>query len=137
MPAIDTLISTAGYLRRGRAVPLDDLPHREGMRRPHAVSGHAKELNENLSPLRRCLERQLGRPWNKVYSEIAAHLRADNTVQQHVPDHLRNFVAIHRRRRHGWYFVYPGDRKEPFSHLVPAALRRREGRHLKAHRSSA
>jgi hypothetical protein len=59
----------------------------------------------------------VGRPWNKVYSEIAAHLRADNTVQQHVRDHLRNFVAINPRRRHGWYFVYPGDRKEPFSHL--------------------
>jgi hypothetical protein len=27
------------------------------------------------------------------------------------------FVAINRRRRPGWYFVYPGDRKEPFSHL--------------------
>jgi hypothetical protein len=67
------------------------------MRPPH--SGSAKELNENLSPLRRYLERQVGRPWNKVYSEIAEHLRPDNVVQQHVRDHLRNFVAFQRREK--------------------------------------
>jgi hypothetical protein len=70
-----------------------------------------RELNENLSPLRRYLERR-----DKVYSEISAHLRADNTVQQHVRDHLRDFVCWPQRRA-GWYFTYPGDRKEPFSRL--------------------
>lgn len=106
-----------GVDRRGRAVPLGDLPQHEGMRRPHVLSGGARELNENLSPLRRYLERQVGRPWNKVYAEIAEHLRAGNTVQQHVLDHLSNFVAIKPRRGHGWYFTYPGDSKEPFSRL--------------------
>ncbi len=43
------------------------------------------------------------RPWDKVYSEISAHLRADNTVQQHVRDHLHDFVAIKPRRYiRGW-----------------------------------
>jgi len=37
-------------------------------------------------------------PWNKVYSEIAAHLRVDSTVQQHVRGHLRDFVAVTPRR---------------------------------------
>jgi hypothetical protein len=36
-------------------------------------------------------------------------------VQQHVRDHLSNFVAIKPRRCHGWYFT--GDGKEPFSRL--------------------
>src|SRR5258708_27864728 len=31
---------------------------------------HDKHLNENLAPLRRYLESQVGRPWDKVYSEI-------------------------------------------------------------------
>ena len=106
-----------GVDRRGCAVPLDDLPQREGMRRPHVLAGGARELNENLAPLRRYLERQVGRPWNKVYAEIASCLRAGNTVQQHVRDHLRDFVAIKPRRRHGWYFSHPGDGKEPFSRL--------------------
>src|SRR6266536_2639198 len=81
-----------GRHRKGRAVPLEDLPKQEGIGRPY--TGDWKTLNENLSPLRRYLERQVGRPWNKVYSEISRHLRADNAVQQHVRDHLRDFVAI-------------------------------------------
>jgi hypothetical protein len=89
--------------RKGRARPLDELPHYEGMRRPHLLLGEGKTLNENLKPLRRYLERQVGRPWNKVYAEIAEHLRVDNAVQQHVRDHLRNFVAITPRRlASGW-----------------------------------
>lgn len=88
---------------KGRAQPLDELPRHEGMRRRHLLNGEGKTLNENLKPLRRYLERQVGRLWNKVYSEIAAHLRVDNTVQQHVRDHLHNFVAITPRRvAAGW-----------------------------------
>jgi hypothetical protein len=106
-----------GIDRRGRAVALDELPQREGMRRRYRISGGGKELNENLAPLRRYLERQVGRPWNKVYAEIAKHLRSGNTVQQHVRDHLHDFVAIKPRRRYEWYFTYPGGGKEAFSLL--------------------
>src|SRR5437667_1245617 len=84
-----------GGTRKGRARPLEDLPSHQGMRRPHRLAGNWKQLNENLSPLRRYLEKQVGRPWNKVYSEIAARLRVTSTVQQHVRDHLRDFVALH------------------------------------------
>src|SRR5580704_14540837 len=83
--------------RRGRGVAWDDMPCHEGMRRARALRGDRKQLNENLAPLRRYLERQVGRPWNKVYSEIAQHLRADSAVQQHVRDHLRDFVAVKPR----------------------------------------
>src|SRR6202167_2708355 len=85
-------------VRKGRSVPPADMPLHEGMRRGHALRGDRKDLNENLAPLRRYLERQVGRPWDKVYSEIAAHLRVDSTVQQHVRDHLRDFVAVKARR---------------------------------------
>ena len=87
--------------RKGRSVSSDDLPKQEGMRRKHVLSGDCKVLNENLSPLRRYLERQVGRPWNKIYSEIARYLRADSTVQQHVRDHLSNFVSVKPRRLSG------------------------------------
>jgi hypothetical protein len=56
-----------------------------------------KSLNENLAPLRRFLEGQVGRPWNKVYSEISEHLKTSNTVQQHVRDHVDDFVAVNTR----------------------------------------
>lgn len=84
--------------RKGRAPSLQDMPSHEGMRRSHALKGECKELNENFAPLRRYLEKQVGRPWNKVYSEIARHLRVDSTIQQHVRDHIGNFVAVNPRR---------------------------------------
>ena len=60
-----------GHRSRGsRRQEYEDLPAHEGMRRPWAVRGDEKELNENLAPLRRYLARQVGRPWSKVYSEI-------------------------------------------------------------------
>jgi hypothetical protein len=98
-----------GRTRKGRARYLDDLPKHEGMRRAHLRWGDRKTLNENLAPLRRYLERQVGRPWNKVYSEIAQHLRVDSAVQQHVRNHLPDFVAVKPRRiSRRWYFADDG-----------------------------
>lgn len=93
--------------RKGRAVSLKDLPKSQGMKRRHVLSGDWKMLNENLAPLRRYLERQVGRPWNKVFPEIARHLRVDNTVQQHVRDHLKDFVAITPRHCNTWCRQHP------------------------------
>jgi hypothetical protein len=95
--------------RKGRRQALEDLPTHEGMRRGRAWRGDRKQLNENLPPLRRYLQRQVGRPWDKVYSEIAAHLHVGSAVQQHVRDHLRDFVAITPRRNiHSWRSSYRG-----------------------------
>lgn len=123
---------------KGRARALDELPKQLGMRRSQRERGGYKMLNENLNPLRRYLERQVGRPWNKVYAEIAARLRADNTVQQHVRDHLEDFVAIRPRRgvstwrRDGlWYeplYVDPRDGILKRTDRLPEARKRREER---------
>jgi hypothetical protein len=82
--------------RKGRSVPDEIQPKTIGLRRHVRERGGFKVLNENLAPLRRYLEVQVGRPWDKVYSEIAANLRVSNTVQQHVRDHLKDFVNLHR-----------------------------------------
>jgi len=84
--------------QRGRAVALDDAPTHEGMRARHVRNWGGKVLNENLKPLRRFLEKQVGRPWNKVYAEISTHLRPTSAVQQHVRDHVHDFVAVKPRR---------------------------------------
>lgn len=73
----------------------DELPAHEGIRRRWDRASYQKHFNEHLSPLRRFLQSQVGRPWNKVHSEIASHLRVDSAVQSHVLDHLRDYVAIH------------------------------------------
>ena len=71
---------------------LDDLPLKEGIRRPHTLTRTRKQLNENLAPLKKYLRRQVGRPWNVVYREISEHLRPTSAVQLHVRQHLWDFV---------------------------------------------
>src|ERR1043165_4004134 len=81
-----------GIARKGRARDPEELPLQQGMHRSQRERGGWKMLNENLAPLSRFLERQVGRPWDKVYSEVAERLRIDSTVQHHVRDHLGDFV---------------------------------------------
>jgi hypothetical protein len=89
-----------------------DGPMRLGMRAGYGY----RSLNENLAPLRRYLRTQIGRPWNKVFSEICAGIDRRNTVQQHIHQHIRDFIAIEVDVRDGrlvdlaerWGFIGPG-----------------------------
>lgn len=45
---------------------LEDLPSHEGMRRPFRRRGIAKQFSDHLAPLRRFLNKQVGRPWAAV-----------------------------------------------------------------------
>ncbi len=85
----------AGFtMNRSRHSDPDDLPHQVGMRKFRDLNGtRSKYLNENLAPLRRYLFKQVGRPWDRVYSEIRENLEADNVVQRHVLDHLDDYVV--------------------------------------------
>jgi len=54
---------------------------------------HEKDLNENLAPLRRYLQRQAGRPWDIVYSEICRAIDTRAAIGLHVLQHLEGFIA--------------------------------------------
>lgn len=83
----------------------DSLPSKVGMKRGAKAARVYKNLNENLAPLRRYLESQVNRPWDKVWSEISANLEAGNTVQQHVRDHVEDFVAFRTFVRDGTVYL--------------------------------
>ena len=93
----------AGKPGRTRALVDDDgAPIRaKGAKEPKGREPKTKWLNENLNPLKRYLASQVGRPWRKVYSEISEHLKPSSTVQQHVRDHLTDFVAVKTRTEKG------------------------------------
>jgi len=81
-------------VRRGRET--DDeytAAVRIGLKRDVRLRGGEKWFSDHLGPLRRFLEAQVGRPWNKVWSEVCADLDRRSTVQQHVRDHVLDFVA--------------------------------------------
>jgi hypothetical protein len=101
-----------GNRKRERLALADLAPTREGIRRPWQSC--RKMLNEHLGPLRRYLRSQVGRPWNRVHSEISQHLRLDSAVQSHVLDHLDDFVTRQVEivdgclySRSGWSIGYP------------------------------
>lgn len=87
---------------RVKAHPLDG-PTKEGIGRPH---DRRKSLNENLAPLIRFLESKVGQHWPKVYAEISANLRPVSTVQQHVRDHVQDFIAVKTAFRDGAIVVH-------------------------------
>jgi hypothetical protein len=89
-----------GIRKRERLAMADLIATREGIRRPWR-GGYRKMLNEHLGPLRRYLQSQVGRPWDKVHSEISQHLRLDSAVQSHVLDHLDDYVEKHVMFRDG------------------------------------
>lgn len=84
--------------KKGRAPQdADLLVSKEGMRAPHVRHWGGKELNENLAPLRRFLMSRVGQPWDKVYGEISENLKITSAVQQHVRDHVQDFVITRVR----------------------------------------
>ena len=68
----------------------DSPPPREGMK---VRGGKTKHFNEHLSPLRRFLDSNVGRPWDKVYGEICSHVDRGNVVQKHILTHLFDYVV--------------------------------------------
>lgn len=105
--------SRMGHPRRARRMDAkveavrdpDSLVGKIGMKRGAKLARAYKQLNENLAPLRRYLERQVNRPWDKVWSEISAQLESGNTMQQHVRDHVGDFVAHKTFVKDGEVFV--------------------------------
>lgn len=83
-----------GWRRRryGKGNDPEDLPSKESMSRGRKY-GDDKQLNEHLRPLYRYLDKQVGRPWDKVFSEICERINMNSTVQRHIMQHVFDHVA--------------------------------------------
>jgi hypothetical protein len=62
--------------------------------KPRFPSWDRKELNEFLNPLWRFLNSRVGKPWDKVYSEIRAQNSGRSAVGAHIYQHLFDFVVV-------------------------------------------
>lgn len=58
-------------------------------------SGGGKEFTDLLGPLRRFLFKNVGRPWNTVYSEICRELRGTSLQAIHIRNHVKWDVEEH------------------------------------------
>lgn len=79
-----------------------------------------KEFDDHLSPVRRWLRRQVGRPWDKVWSEIC-ELNLNSVLGKHLRDHVYQAeglggmvkpyseVLLRREGSKRYYYHRPGD----------------------------
>ena len=67
---------------------------RESMSKRYIVAGYGKSLNENLNPLYGYLHKSVGRPWDKIYSEICKMFDKRSVVNQHILEHVPDRVCI-------------------------------------------
>tara|TARA_R100001132_G_C3272859_1_gene94842 strand:+ start:260 stop:1000 length:741 start_codon:yes stop_codon:yes gene_type:complete len=74
---------------------MERLPKREGMKKHHVKNWGGKYLNEYFTPLKGILRKNVGRPWDKVFSQICEGLSPRTATGKHVFDHLLNdFVLL-------------------------------------------
>ena len=79
------------YRRRAKQ-NLDLAPTKQGMRRPYY---ERKQFGEYFKPLKGLLHKNVGRPWDKVFSEINSALHGGGTVIEHTKMHLlRDFITL-------------------------------------------
>jgi hypothetical protein len=80
-----------GHRRRLNRDP-ESVSTKQGMRRPYYERKH---FNEYFAPVMGFLRKSVGRPWNKVFSELCESLSGGGTVIDHVKVHvLRDFVTL-------------------------------------------
>lgn len=61
--------------------------------RMEARCGGTRYFNENLGPLRKFLDSNVGRPWDKIHAEICQHVNRGSVVQKHILTHLFQYVV--------------------------------------------
>jgi len=94
--------SLPGYKTRLRVRRYDpekdyeDTPKRvSGSRSKYVRAGETKYFSDFLSPLRRFLRTNVGRPWDKVYSEMRENLDDRKVTGRHVFEHVEMEVETH------------------------------------------
>ncbi len=71
---------------------VDSMPVRSAMRRRHDIDA-LKQFSDLVSPLEKYFEKQVGRNWNDIYSDVRKNIRFDSTTQRHILEHVNSIVT--------------------------------------------
>lgn len=82
-----------------------DIPSRMSSSANRQHGYDAKQFTDVLGPIYRFLDKQVGRPWNKVYSELCQYLDKRKLTHAHVFDHIDSYVEkdVYRGKDKAWY----------------------------------
>jgi hypothetical protein len=82
--------------RRGNKPRVQDWDGEDGFETRNPLrQQRTRFFDDLLGPLRKYLQSQVGRPWDKVYAEVCAHIDSRSTVGQHLRDHVQHEVLQH------------------------------------------
>jgi hypothetical protein len=82
-----------------------DIPNRMSSSANRQHGYDAKQFTDVLGPIYRFLDKQVGRPWNKVHSELCEHLDKRKVTHAHVFTHIDSYVEkdVFRGNDKIWY----------------------------------
>lgn len=82
-----------------------DIPNRMSSSANRQHGYDAKQFTDVLGPIYRFLDKQVGRPWNKVHSELCEHLDKRKVTHKHVFDHIDFYVEkdVYKGKDGAWY----------------------------------
>jgi hypothetical protein len=87
MDGLELVVTRASFTRRGKCSSRASSRFSNVSR--HSCISNWKEFSDLLGPLRRYLRKQVGRPWDKLWSEITQTLDSRSLTGQHIFDHIR------------------------------------------------
>jgi hypothetical protein len=83
----------------------EEAPKRDSFSAHRQHGWDSKSQTDLIGPLNRYLRKQVGRPWDKVFSEVCQHADVRSTMQRHLREHVLGFVT------HGSGIVFDDDGK--------------------------
>ena len=81
------------YVEGYEDVEEDCSPKFESIRKPHKTHYSGKSFTDLLGPLQAYLRKQVGRPWDDVWSDICKVMKGNGSQANHLKDHVRMEVA--------------------------------------------
>jgi len=112
------------HRRRANRNP-EEAPAKQGMRRPYVERKH---FGEYFAPLVGFLRKNVGRPWDAVFSELSTSLSGGGTVVDHVKTHvLRDFVILNPQWHNGVACYPPGRGLNFRDDPLPISTRNNDG----------
>ena len=75
------------------------LPTKEGISARFRTSWARRDPRDRIKPLRRWLDKQVGRPWNDVWGEVCRQFPRRALMNKHLQDHLLGLVELEHNAR--------------------------------------